>query len=157
MISLCLQAFVESNPSIKWCPYPGCGRAVKLPGADNPLSPRGMHDSQQQDYSHAVDCGNGHTFCWWAENFFFIYTTNQYNDYINSLSYKSCSLCFLSPALELKFRWEVFDLSVYHPASAAAAYPSKYQMYWIHTVYMISLIYLIYVSLQPINKCGFMF
>ena len=63
LFPLC-QAFVESNPSIKWCPYPGCGRAVKLPGMDNPLSPRSINDLNSQDYSHAVDCGNKHTFCW---------------------------------------------------------------------------------------------
>lgn len=26
-----IKAFVESNRSIKWCPIPGCGRAVRLP------------------------------------------------------------------------------------------------------------------------------
>lgn len=26
-----LNSFVATNPSIKWCPKPGCGRAVKLP------------------------------------------------------------------------------------------------------------------------------
>ena len=62
-----LQAFVDSNPSIKWCPFPGCGRAVRLPETDNPMSPafRGFHDpNMTNDFSHAVDCGNGHTFCW---------------------------------------------------------------------------------------------
>ena len=61
------QAFVESNPSIKWCPYPGCGRAVKLPDFENPLSPSFRNSSdpnQTSDTSHAVDCGAGHLFCW---------------------------------------------------------------------------------------------
>ncbi len=58
---------MDSNPNIKWCPYPGCGRAVKLPDSDNPLSPTfrdplGMNSNT--DFSHAVDCGNGHMFCW---------------------------------------------------------------------------------------------
>ena len=63
---LLIQAFVESNPSIKWCPYPGCGRAVRLPDSDNPMSPtfRGLNDMSANDTSHAVDCGNGHIFCW---------------------------------------------------------------------------------------------
>lgn len=26
-----LNSFVATNPSIKWCPKPGCGRAVRLP------------------------------------------------------------------------------------------------------------------------------
>lgn len=31
-----MKAFVESNPTIKWCPYPGCGMAVKNPRIQNP-------------------------------------------------------------------------------------------------------------------------
>jgi len=58
---------VESNPSIKWCPYPACGRAVRLPDSDNPMSllfrtTPGVRSPA--DTSHAVDCGNGHIFCW---------------------------------------------------------------------------------------------
>ena len=62
-----MQAFVESNPSIKWCPYPACGRAVRLPDSDNPMSPLFRTSSgvrSPADTSHAVDCGNGHIFCW---------------------------------------------------------------------------------------------
>ena len=64
--SFFFQAFVDSNPSIKWCPFPGCGHAVKLPDSENPLSPtfRGTADAGSVDFSHAVDCGNGHMFCW---------------------------------------------------------------------------------------------
>ncbi|KAF2360960.1 IBR domain [Trinorchestia longiramus] len=29
-----IQAFVERNKSLKWCPYPGCGRAVRFPEAE---------------------------------------------------------------------------------------------------------------------------
>ena len=29
------QAFVERNKSLKWCPHPGCGRAVRFPEADH--------------------------------------------------------------------------------------------------------------------------
>ncbi|CAD5126134.1 DgyrCDS14303 [Dimorphilus gyrociliatus] len=62
-----IRAFVDSNPSINWCPHPGCGRAVKLPESDNFLSPVFTGDLRAQnssDVSHSVDCGNGHMFCW---------------------------------------------------------------------------------------------
>ncbi|CAB3364276.1 Hypothetical predicted protein [Cloeon dipterum] len=52
-----IKAFVETNRSIKWCPLPGCGRAVRLP-------PESHDISQHLSTSHAVDCGNGHFFCW---------------------------------------------------------------------------------------------
>ncbi|OWF51295.1 ankyrin repeat and IBR domain-containing protein 1-like [Mizuhopecten yessoensis] len=56
-----IKAFVESNPSIKWCPFPGCGRAVRLPELDgNNQTPRQL----PADTSRAVDCGNKHYFCW---------------------------------------------------------------------------------------------
>lgn len=58
-----LQAFVENNPSIRWCPAARCERAVRLtrPGPSDsdllsfPLLP-----------SPAVDCGKGHLFCWYT-------------------------------------------------------------------------------------------
>ncbi|XP_069107789.1 uncharacterized protein [Argopecten irradians] len=56
-----IKAFVDSNPSIKWCPFPGCGRAVRLPELDgNNQTPRQL----PADTSRAVDCGNKHYFCW---------------------------------------------------------------------------------------------
>ncbi|XP_033731278.1 ankyrin repeat and IBR domain-containing protein 1-like, partial [Pecten maximus] len=56
-----IKAFVDSNPSIKWCPFPGCGRAVRLPELDgNNQTPRQL----PSDTSRAVDCGNKHYFCW---------------------------------------------------------------------------------------------
>lgn len=58
IIFVLLQAFVESNKSIKWCPVAGCGRAVRLPEIEQ------MHCTTQAKTSHAVDCGNGHFFCW---------------------------------------------------------------------------------------------
>ncbi|KAM9418254.1 LOW QUALITY PROTEIN: ankyrin repeat and IBR domain-containing protein 1-like [Salvelinus alpinus] len=55
-----IKAFVENNPSIRWCPAVRCERAVRLtrpgPGVNHlgfPLLP-----------SPAVDCGKGHLFCW---------------------------------------------------------------------------------------------
>ncbi|XP_055938301.1 ankyrin repeat and IBR domain-containing protein 1-like [Argiope bruennichi] len=60
-----IKAFVESNPTMKWCPYPGCARAVKLPDIekinDEILA---ISFSTPPSMSHSVDCGNGHYFCW---------------------------------------------------------------------------------------------
>ncbi|XP_029104062.1 ankyrin repeat and IBR domain-containing protein 1-like isoform X2 [Scleropages formosus] len=58
-----IKAFVENNPAIKWCPTPGCERAVRLnrvgPGtaASDPLSFPLLR-------APAVDCGKSHLFCW---------------------------------------------------------------------------------------------
>lgn len=62
--SLLLKAFVESNKTIKWCPIPGCGRAVRLPEAEQ--TPGKTHPNRKAIplTSHAVDCGNAHFFCW---------------------------------------------------------------------------------------------
>ncbi|XP_014667038.1 PREDICTED: uncharacterized protein LOC106808723 [Priapulus caudatus] len=60
-----IQAFVESNPTIKWCPHPGCGRAVRLPENDGSGSPATVQPGvKPPPTSHAVDCGVGHFFCW---------------------------------------------------------------------------------------------
>uniref|UniRef100_G1LGE0 RBR-type E3 ubiquitin transferase n=1 Tax=Ailuropoda melanoleuca TaxID=9646 RepID=G1LGE0_AILME len=56
-------AFVENNPAIKWCPTPGCERAVRL-------TKQGSNTSGSDTLSFpllrapAVDCGKGHLFCW---------------------------------------------------------------------------------------------
>ncbi|KAM3872785.1 ankyrin repeat and IBR domain-containing protein 1-like isoform 2-T2 [Diretmus argenteus] len=58
-----IKAFVDNNPAIRWCPRPGCERAVRLntqgPGAStsDPLSFPLLR-------APAVDCGKGHLFCW---------------------------------------------------------------------------------------------
>ncbi|KAK6165782.1 hypothetical protein SNE40_022633 [Patella caerulea] len=59
-----IQAFVESNPDMKWCPYPGCGRAVKLPDLDGSAATNAGHPRIPSDTSRGVDCGNEHYFCW---------------------------------------------------------------------------------------------
>ncbi|XP_013414520.1 ankyrin repeat and IBR domain-containing protein 1-like [Lingula anatina] len=64
-----IQAFVDSNPNIKWCPSPGCIRAVKLPdmdGASGVMSPvqPSIASKLPGDTSRSVDCGSGHYFCW---------------------------------------------------------------------------------------------
>uniref|UniRef100_A0A8C4Q4E0 RBR-type E3 ubiquitin transferase n=1 Tax=Eptatretus burgeri TaxID=7764 RepID=A0A8C4Q4E0_EPTBU len=56
-----IKAFVESNPTIRWCPVPGCDRAVQLSGPTTNMA--GILPSQLLR-APAVDCGNGHTFCW---------------------------------------------------------------------------------------------
>lgn len=59
-----IKAFVESNKSIKWCPIAGCGRAVRLPEAEQIGSSRTANNKLVPITSHAVDCGNAHFFCW---------------------------------------------------------------------------------------------
>lgn len=53
---------MESNKSIKWCPIPGCGRAVRLPEAEQ-TGNKNLNKPLPVT-SHAVDCGNAHFFCW---------------------------------------------------------------------------------------------
>ena len=66
-----INAFVESNPSLRWCPHPGCGRAVYL---ENPPEGADSGPAEAESGSQAsgdgnqtprtVDCGLGHFFCW---------------------------------------------------------------------------------------------
>ncbi|XP_035231957.1 ankyrin repeat and IBR domain-containing protein 1-like, partial [Stegodyphus dumicola] len=60
-----IKAFVESNPTMKWCPHPGCARAVKMPEFEK-INDEIMAISftVPPSLSHSVDCGNGHYFCW---------------------------------------------------------------------------------------------
>ncbi|KAL1501925.1 hypothetical protein ABEB36_007156 [Hypothenemus hampei] len=59
-----IKAFVESNKTIKWCPIPGCGRAVRLPEAEQTTGKNQFNRKPIPLTSHAVDCGNAHFFCW---------------------------------------------------------------------------------------------
>ncbi|BFZ21952.1 hypothetical protein BsWGS_24991 [Bradybaena similaris] len=59
-----IKAFVDSNPDMKWCPYPACGRAVKLPDLDLGAKPSAKRSKIPSDTSRGVDCGVGHYFCW---------------------------------------------------------------------------------------------
>ncbi|XP_050420875.1 ankyrin repeat and IBR domain-containing protein 1-like [Adelges cooleyi] len=52
-----IEAFVESNRSIKWCPVPNCGLAVRLP-----INTKKTKNNLK--IAHSVDCGRGHYFCW---------------------------------------------------------------------------------------------
>jgi len=56
-----IKAFVDTNPNLRWCPHPGCGRAVKLPEA--PSSSQRQNSSTTSN-AKSVDCGLGHYFCW---------------------------------------------------------------------------------------------
>ncbi|XP_054711408.1 ankyrin repeat and IBR domain-containing protein 1-like [Uloborus diversus] len=63
-----IKAFVESNPTMKWCPYPGCARAVKLPEFERVNEEiMAISFTNPPSLSHAVDCGNKHYFCWYFE------------------------------------------------------------------------------------------
>ncbi|XP_067868411.1 ankyrin repeat and IBR domain-containing protein 1 isoform X4 [Heterodontus francisci] len=57
-----IKAFVENNPVIRWCPTPGCERAVRL------TCQRSGSTMDQLSFpllsAPAVDCGKGHLFCW---------------------------------------------------------------------------------------------
>lgn len=60
-----IKAFVESNPTLKWCPSPGCGRAVRLPSNMLPsLNVSVEASSLGETEPMTVDCGSGHFFCW---------------------------------------------------------------------------------------------
>jgi hypothetical protein len=61
-----LKAFVDSNHSFKWCPYPNCGFVVRKPRpvSDGLVIDLIQHDQKSLEYSRSVDCGNGHYFCW---------------------------------------------------------------------------------------------
>ncbi|CAH3191983.1 unnamed protein product [Porites evermanni] len=60
-----IKEFVESNPSLKWCPFPRCGRAVRLPLSMLPSSPVAREvSSSEETEPMIVDCGQGHFFCW---------------------------------------------------------------------------------------------
>ncbi|XP_050544960.1 ankyrin repeat and IBR domain-containing protein 1-like isoform X2 [Daktulosphaira vitifoliae] len=52
-----IEAFVENNRSIKWCPVPKCGLAVRLP-----INAKKSKNSSK--IARSVDCGRGHYFCW---------------------------------------------------------------------------------------------
>lgn len=59
-----IDAFVDSYPNTRWCPYPGCERAVHLPGSDASTPTSSVTSSSSQNPPRAVDCGVGHFFCW---------------------------------------------------------------------------------------------
>ena len=57
------QAFVESNPNLKWCPFPECDNAVQLPEHQSREYFIGF-DAVSETAPLVVDCGNEHFFCW---------------------------------------------------------------------------------------------
>uniref|UniRef100_A0A915J9D8 RBR-type E3 ubiquitin transferase n=1 Tax=Romanomermis culicivorax TaxID=13658 RepID=A0A915J9D8_ROMCU len=63
-----IKAFVESNPRMKWCPYPGCTNAIRLPDLNQQQTPvylRAFPKIQPPPpSSRSVTCPNGHAFCW---------------------------------------------------------------------------------------------
>ena len=71
-----IKAFVDSNPNIKWCPYPGCGNAIKNPKSlENKTNAIVLSDDQENqpivnDIFMSVDCGQGHYSCWYIDSKF---------------------------------------------------------------------------------------
>ncbi|XP_046859587.1 ankyrin repeat and IBR domain-containing protein 1-like [Xenia sp. Carnegie-2017] len=58
-----IKAFVDSNPYLKWCPFPECGKAVQLP--ENQMSAYRMGGgASAETESLTVNCGDEHYFCW---------------------------------------------------------------------------------------------
>lgn len=52
---------------MKWCPYPACARAVKLPEMEKTNDEvMTISFATLPAVSHSVDCGNGHYFCWYV-------------------------------------------------------------------------------------------
>ena len=62
-----IEKFVTGKTDIKWCPHPGCERAVQIP-VNNPTEDNDVQDpatkSDKKIDSRNVDCGVGHFFCW---------------------------------------------------------------------------------------------
>ena len=71
-----LGSFIEGNPNTRWCPHPGCERAVhlkpsKVDGVAEGGATRSVSDSSESSGQSStviqqrnVDCGAGHFFCW---------------------------------------------------------------------------------------------
>ena len=65
-------AFIEAHPDTRWCPHPGCERAVHLPNkSDQSLEPPTTDETKSSQEAKSgdkkvcnVDCGAGHFFCW---------------------------------------------------------------------------------------------
>ena len=91
---------MDSNPNIKWCPFPGCGRAVKLPDLEDRVK------KAPADTSRAVDCGNGHYFCW----YYTIYFTSVRHIIIAPRLLGKIHLISFSKAFILCVEWLVMEV-----------------------------------------------
>ena len=91
---------MDSNPNIKWCPFPGCGRAVKLPDLEDRVK------KAPADTSRAVDCGNGHYFCW----YYTIYFTSVRHIIIAARLLGKIHLDSFSKAFILCVKWLVMEV-----------------------------------------------
>lgn len=100
-----LQAFVENNPAIRWCPAARCERAVRL-------TRPGPGDSDPQSFpllpSPAVDCGKGHLFCWYTSRF--IGCIHTYN---SSCLYRNTNTCFTHIKTHIDLKMYVRQLSFF--------------------------------------------
>ena len=60
-----IDAFVEASEDIRWCPHPGCTRAVRLkPEESVPREDEARGGQRKVANPRIVDCGSGHFFCW---------------------------------------------------------------------------------------------
>lgn len=80
---------MESNPTMKWCPFPGCARAVKVPKFEKVNEEiMAISFSTPPSLSHSVDCGNGHYFCWYGiSSTMYVFTLKYYYVLLCMLNY----------------------------------------------------------------------
>lgn len=58
-----IKAFVDSNPNICWCPYPGCNQAIQKP--TKPTAVEDVEVVPETDVKGTmVHCDHNHYFCW---------------------------------------------------------------------------------------------
>lgn len=60
-LSFDIKAFVDSNPNLRWCTYPGCTEAIILA---TPLDDSSIATNQVKEMAKTVHCRNEHYFCW---------------------------------------------------------------------------------------------
>jgi ankyrin repeat/IBR domain-containing protein 1 len=59
-----IKAFVDSNPNIRWCPFPGCGQALQKPPDEFVLEEGEGGKDEGDRQALVVHCGQNHFFCW---------------------------------------------------------------------------------------------
>ena len=76
------QAFVDTNPDLRWCPYPNCGRAIRVSSRSSSKA-----HVTKESRAKSVDCGMGHFCCWWV-----LFTCNVSSLYVKLIILFSCML-----------------------------------------------------------------
>eukprot|EP00731_Ephydatia_muelleri_P020035 Em0012g860a len=59
-----IKQFVGSRKDMKWCPYPGCTYAIKLPTCTSDVEGVARVKEDSPDMGINVVCGRGHWVCW---------------------------------------------------------------------------------------------